>query len=72
MVNAGRTRCSVFVTGMLLCSTLACGTSHRRDNADSTSRDDRLTEAEVLQSQTEQIEEEVDVLAFLRWTLGRE
>jgi D-alanyl-D-alanine carboxypeptidase len=46
---------------MLLCSTLACGTSHRRDNADSTSRDDRLTEAEVLQSQIEQIREETGV-----------
>jgi len=45
---------AVFVTGMLLCSALACHT----DTTDSTSRDDRLTEAEVLQSQIERLREE--------------
>jgi D-alanyl-D-alanine carboxypeptidase len=54
-------RCSVLVTSVLLCSTLACRTSQRTDAGDSGSRDDRLTEAEVLQSQIERLREDADV-----------
>jgi len=53
MMNTRRTRCSVVVTGLLLCSVLVCCTSERRD--------DRLAVTEVLQSQIEQLREETGV-----------
>ncbi len=59
--DTGRTRCSVFVIGVLVCSALPSCTSHRTDSAGSPSEDDQLAEAEVLQSQIERLREETGV-----------